>query len=816
MLKQRLMKHSLYVTLGSIIIATVMLVLSIHLAISHIQITERLTTELKTDAHHTAKSLAKNLSPFIESYAVAEYETLVKNETQHKDLLAIIVSDHKMAEINDQRDYKTGFVQIQPNQFIEYDPNNPNQTHALNNSYFSDIHKIYSDSGDVIGDITLYVSNQKIEQAHNTLLVDSAINMLIIVFSLTLLLFVTIRDFLLKPLSKTISLIEQTDETGIPTQEIEVSGPREMTQLSQTINTMLQAIKASKAALEESEFRWKFAVDGSGDGLWDWQIETGTVYYSPQWKKLLKCPPEANVDNVTDWKNRLHPDDYQMVLDNMEQYIQGKTHRFDSEHRMICDDGQILWVHDRGIVVKRTQNGKPVRMIGTISDISDRIQAQQELKHAHRINKLIIETIPDLLWLKDNEGRYLLCNSKFEQFFGAKKEKIIGNTDYDFVDQELADSFREHDRHAMMAGKAVRNKVQLTFASNGYTGLFEATKVPLVSDENQVIGILGIGHDITELDQLIHQLNETKQLLLSLVNAIPFFIYRLDLEGRFTFANKAFSAYLQQSPESLVGQNFYQIVPTAWAKECQDEDQHLIETRTPLHKTKSLSSTGQTNNHPQPQYLEIIKLPIFDFNQQIIGIQGILWDVTENILSKQALEHSAKHDSLTGLPNRYLFNELIQTVMHRCDRNNHLMALLYLDLDGFKEVNDNLGHEAGDQVLIDIAHPLKAALIRKEDIVARLGGDEFVIAIADLKSKQEIIPILERLHTDLHLSIPCEKNGISEQLEVTASIGVSFYPQSRPISFDELLRQADDAMYAAKNTGKNRYFFYENIQPSPE
>lgn len=196
------------------------------------------------------------------------------------------------------------------------------------------------------------------------------------------------------------------------------------------------------------------------------------------------------------------------------------------------------------------------------------------------------------------------------------------------------------------------------------------------------------------------------------------------------------------------------------------------------------------------------------------GIQGIFWDVTENILSRQALEHSAKHDSLTGLPNRYLFNELIKNVMHRCDRNNHLMALLYLDLDGFKEVNDNLGHEAGDQVLIDIAHPLKAALLRKEDIVARLGGDEFVIAIADLSAQQEIIPILERLLTDLHLTIPCEKDGTTLQLEVTASIGVSFYPQSNPISFDELLRQADDAMYQAKNSGKNRYYFFDDIPRS--
>lgn len=814
MVEKRVMKHSLYTTLGIIIIATVMLVMSIQLVINHIQITDRLTAELKADAHQTGISLSQNIMPFIQSYAVAEYQNLVRNEIQHKKLLAILVSDQKMAEITGQDQYRTGYIQTLSGQFEEYNPANLNHGAILKNHYFSDVHNIVTPEGDIIGSVTIYTSDKKIKQALDELLLSSLIEFVLISITLTLLLFVAIQRFLLNPIYQTVAVIQQTDDSGIPTQEIKASGPAEIAQLTQTINTMIYAIRTSRAALAESEFRWKFAVDGRGDGLWDWQIETGAVYYSPQWKQLLKCPPDATVDSVEDWKKRLHPDDYQMALESMEQHILGNTKLFDSEHRMICDDGQEIWVHDRGIVVERTETGKPLRMIGTISDISDRIQTQQELEKTHRINKLIIETIPDLLWLKDTKGHYLLCNSKFELFFGAKEEEIVGNTDYDFVDQELADFFRKHDKHAMKAGKAVRNKERLTFAANGYEGLFETSKVPLASEDNEVIGILGIGHDITESDQLIHQLDETKQLLLSLVNAIPFFIYRIDLEGRFTFVNKAFSAYLQQSSENIVGQDFHKVLPKDWCENCHEVDQNVIKTKTTFHAVKPVfDMRSQTKD--QQQYLEMIKLPIFDFNQRVTGIQGIFWDVTENILSRQALEHSAKHDSLTGLPNRYLFNELIQTVMHRCDRNNHLMALLYLDLDGFKEVNDNLGHEAGDQVLIDIAHPLKAALLRKEDIVARLGGDEFVIAIGDLNTKQEIIPILERLLADLHLTLPCEKNGTTVQLEVTASIGISFYPQSSPISFDELLRQADDAMYQAKNSGKNRYFFYDDTQPPP-
>ena len=691
MLKKRLFSsRSLYVTLGSIILATVMLVMSIHLVVNYFQINERVTSELKADVHQSALYLAENLSPFIEAYAVAEYQNLVKNEIQHKNLLAIIVTDHNMAEITGNPLYKSGFVQTQLGTFIEYDTNNNTHNALLQKYYFKDTHNIVSASDELIGSITLYASDQKIRQAHNVLVLESTINILIISFSLTLLLFLAIRQFLLSPLSKTISLIKQTDDSGIPTQEIKVSGPTEITQLTQTINTMLQTIKSSKQALAESEFRWKFAVDGRGDGLWDWNLTDNSIYYSPQCKTLLGLDPSDPLDTLDDWKIRIHPDDRSKLDAAIQKHLAGQTPLLDCEHRIYGANQQIVWIHNRGTTVERSETGAPLRMIGTLSDITDRIQAQQALKRAHRINKLIIETIPDLLWLKDNDGHFLLCNSKFEQFFGAKEQDIIGKTDYDFVDQELADFFRKNDLNAMKAGKAVRNKEQLTFASNGYHGLFETTKVPLVSNEDQVIGILGMAHDITESDRLIHQLSETKQ----------------------------------------------------------------------------------------------------------------------------ALEHIAKHDSLTGLPNRYLFNELIQTVMHRCDRNNHLMALLFLDLDGFKAVNDSLGHEAGDQILINVAEPLKAALLRKEDLVARLGGDEFVIAIADLSNQQELIPILKRLLDDLHQTLPYEHDGTVTQLEVTASIGVALYPQPHPINYDELLRQADQAMYQAKNAGKNQYFFYDDIPTS--
>jgi diguanylate cyclase (GGDEF)-like protein len=180
-------------------------------------------------------------------------------------------------------------------------------------------------------------------------------------------------------------------------------------------------------------------------------------------------------------------------------------------------------------------------------------------------------------------------------------------------------------------------------------------------------------------------------------------------------------------------------------------------------------------------------------------------DITEQVRHQEAVEHSATHDSLTGLPNRFLFSELIQKALHRGRRNHRLLALLYIDLDGFKEVNDHFGHDAGDALLITVAQRMQRRL-RREDVIARLGGDEFVITVSDLAEDGDVIPLLERLLGDIKQKI-ITSHG--QEMQISASIGVTFYPQAEQLGPEALLRQADHAMYAAKAAGKNQYRFFD-------
>jgi diguanylate cyclase (GGDEF)-like protein/PAS domain S-box-containing protein len=183
-------------------------------------------------------------------------------------------------------------------------------------------------------------------------------------------------------------------------------------------------------------------------------------------------------------------------------------------------------------------------------------------------------------------------------------------------------------------------------------------------------------------------------------------------------------------------------------------------------------------------------------------------DITERKAHESQLEHIAHFDALTNLPNRVLLADRLQQAMTQAQRRQQKLAVVYLDLDGFKAINDHHGHQTGDQVLTALAQRMKEAL-REGDTLARIGGDEFVAVLIDLQETQSSVPLLGRL-----LSAAAEPVQAGESVQVSASLGVTFYPQAHDIDADQLLRQADQAMYQAKLAGKNRYHVFDAAQDS--
>ena len=182
-------------------------------------------------------------------------------------------------------------------------------------------------------------------------------------------------------------------------------------------------------------------------------------------------------------------------------------------------------------------------------------------------------------------------------------------------------------------------------------------------------------------------------------------------------------------------------------------------------------------------------------------------DITQLKKQQRQLEHIAHYDALTGLPNRILLNDRLRHAMVQEVRRGEHVAVIFLDLDGFKEVNDTHGHKVGDLLLMSLAYRMKHVL-REGDTIARLGGDEFVAVLMDLPEPDSCIPLLQRL-----LGAVCETVTIGgHALQVSASLGVTFYPQADDVDAEQLLRQADQAMYQAKLAGKNRYCLFDTEQ----
>ena len=343
--------------------------------------------------------------------------------------------------------------------------------------------------------------------------------------------------------SQTLSALSDLNQVPMP---LAISSQDEIGELIASFNRLLEALRQREDALKESEFRWKFAVEGSGDGVWDWNIQTGEALYSRRWKELLGFAESEISNNSSEWSSRVHPKDMPRVMEIIQAHIDGTTPSAVAEFRMLCKDGSWRWTLGRGMVVSRDSDGKPLRLIGTNADIT------------------------------------------------------------------------------------------------------------------------------------------------------------------------ALKAHAQQ------------------------------------------------------------------------------------------LEHIAHYDALTTLPNRVLFADRLQQAMTQAERRGKALAVAYLDLDGFKKINDCYGHEVGDQLLVTLAARMKLAL-REVDTLARLGGDEFVAILLDLTDVDASEPMLARL-----LAAAAQPVHVGDLvLQVSGSIGVSFYPQAEEVDGDQLLRQSDQAMYQAKLAGKNCYHFFD-------
>lgn len=429
----------------------------------------------------------------------------------------------------------------------------------------------------------------------------------------------------------------------------------------------------------------------------------------------------------------------------------------------------------------------------------DLTSTNAKLEATANLLQQIIGSLPARVFWKNRDSRFLGCNKLFAHDAGfSRPEELIGKFDYELPWKDQAESYRTDDVIIMTSGKAKLGYEEQQTTSDGDTIWLSTSKVPLHNSQHEIIGILGIYTEITERKQAEFKL----RLAASVFEHAGEGIVITSPEGKILDVNQSFCRITGFARDDVLGRNPRLLSSGRHDMAFFKELWEAITERGYWHgEIINRRKTGE--EFTSMNTINVVR----DSQGKILHYLSLMTDITTEKEHQRQLEHIAHYDALTGRPNRVLLADRLHQAMAQAHRRQEKLAVAYLDLDGFKTINDNHGHDVGDLVLKTVATRMKQAL-REGDTLARLGGDEFVAVLINLTGPEASEQLLLRL-----LEAAAEPARIGDlQLQVSTSIGVTFYPQADDIEADQLLRQADQAMYQAKLAGKNRYHVFDAEQ----
>lgn len=496
-----------------------------------------------------------------------------------------------------------------------------------------------------------------------------------------------------------------------------------------------------------------------------------------------------------EWASLVHPDDRAVVLAHLYNDVLRDGKQFNLEYRILRPaDGQIRWALGIG-KVERGPNGEAQIMRGTIQDITERKIAEGQLRESWQRFQLLVENAPAALAMFDREMRYLAVSRRWVKSFGLETVDLIGHSHYEVFPAVPAHLRDAHLRG--LAGESVRNDDDVFETSDGSLIRSRWEILPWRLDDGSVGGIVVFVEDISQAKEIERRL----QLSATVFEHASEGIIVTDLDGMIADVNEAFTKITGYGRADVIGKNprllnsglqnptFYQSMWRAlmeqgrWRGELWNcaKDGKLFVVDSTL--------TTVFGNDGKPQYYV-----------------ALFFDVTPAKEQERKLEQLSWYDSLTGLPNRALLAERLRYAMTACRQSGETLAVVLFDLDEFKNINDLYGHEAADALLIEVSTRIRQAL-QDGDTLARVGGDEFIAVLRDA-SPDGAAPRLARLLEAA--SQPCMLRD--SLVQVSATAGATFYPQEEEVDGDQLMRQADRAMYEAKLAGKNRYYVFDPVR----
>lgn len=509
------------------------------------------------------------------------------------------------------------------------------------------------------------------------------------------------------------------------------------------------------------------------------------TYIGDNVRDLLGYEPKYFLEDIRFWNRHVHPDDYKKINADLSELF--SLEHYSHEYRFRHKDGSYRWMHDE-MRLLHDKDGNPLEIIGYWADITERKLAEQAIKQSEARWRSFTESSPDYIMLVDLQGEIQFVNRTLPEF---SLEQVIGRPMFEFMPEAFQSVAKDCLERVIESGKP--DWFECDYQDHeGNISHFESHVGPII-EKGKTSALLVCARDISMRKRIENELRLAATAFKNTAESVVI----TDENNIIISVNRAFTQITGYSRDEALGKN-----PNILKSDRHDDTFYA-------ELWSSLNTTGHWRGEvwdrrkngelfPAWQTLSVVK----DKQGNIVNYVSVMADISSFKQSQAELDFLAYHDPLTELPNRILLKDRLEHAIKITHKDKQKLAVLFLDLDRFKNVNDSLGHPIGD-TLLQLTAKRITSLVRAEDTVARLGGDEFVIIMEQIHEAQDAASLAQKLIAGFQQPFTVENH----ELHLSISLGICIYPTDGE-DCDTLIKHADAAMYQAKKEGRNDYQFY--------
>jgi len=563
--------------------------------------------------------------------------------------------------------------------------------------------------------------------------------------------------------------------------------------------------KIMEEILQKSEDYFREITENSSDVIIITESNGNIKYCSRSVERCLGYKPEELTGKNA--FNFIYADDLPRAANDYSKAIQTKDTAIPNEFRVVHKDGSVRLFE--GLGKNLLDNPSVAGFIMNIRDVTERkhleIQkeaAQKSLRESEEKYRTILEKMEEGLFELDLKGNITFVNDAECRKLGYSREELTGMNYRQFQDENTAKKTRQIFSEVYKKEEPIQLLDVEIIRKNGSKAFNEISVSLLKDKQGKATGFRGISRDVTVRRQMEEMIRQSEEKYRTIINEVDEWYFEIDLAGNVIFVNDAIVRSVGYPPERLIGLNYKSFTSEERSGEVFKIFRQVYETREPIKNFpyEFVLPDGKIT------FFELSVFPKLDDQGKVVGFRGVGHDVTERKRTEEQLNYIATHDLLTGLPNRMLLMDRLKMATAQAKRNAQKLALMMLDLDNFKNVNDSLGHMVGDKLLKEISLRLTGRL-RQNDTICRLGGDEFIILLPAIERVEDAVEVAKIILESFEQSFICNDHLINSSI----SIGIAIYPDDAQ-DIDALMKNADMAMYYVKAHGRNGYhlFSYAN------